>query len=157
MNNILVSNCPKNTHFIDDIRDLNVFKELTILMVDDDENMRFLIAEIFEIYGTKVMTATNPLEAFELIRKIKLDLLISDINMPERNGYWLIQQVRTLTDSKNREIPAIAFTGDAGLNIQKKAIAAGFQTCICKTSTIEQLVTEITKLLKPSWKLRREE
>ena len=152
MNNICVSNNLGDAHFQDDARNLNIFKGLTILAVDDDQNMLFLITEIFEIYGIKVMTASNALEAFEVIKQCKLDLLISDINMPEEDGYWLIRKVRTLTLSEKREIPAIAFTGNTEDKAEKKALASGFQTYIQKPSDVEQLVTETAKLLQRSVK-----
>jgi two-component system OmpR family response regulator len=151
MNNICMSNNFEDAHFEDDKRDLDIFKGLTILAVDDDCNMLFLISEIFASYGTKVMTASNALEAFEVIEKCQLDLLISDIAMVGEDGYWLIRKVRTLTPSEKREIPAIAFTGNAEAT-HKKALAFGFQAYIQKPSDVEQLVTETAKLLKSSGK-----
>jgi two-component system, OmpR family, response regulator len=150
MNNICVSNNFETTYFEDDTKDLDIFKGLTILAVDDDENILFFMTEIFEIYGINVMTASNALEALELIEQFHLDLLISDINIPGEDGYWLIRKVRTLTPPKKREIPAIAFTGKAESKSNNKALASGFQTYIQKPSHVEELVTETTKLLKRS-------
>ncbi|QSJ18951.1 response regulator [Nostoc sp. UHCC 0702] len=152
MSKICVPNNFESTNFEDETRDLDIFKGLTILVVDDDDNMRFFISEIFEIYGSKVMVADNALEAFELIEQFQLDLLISDINMPGENGYWLIRKVRTLTSLKKREIPAIAFSGNPEAKAHKKALASGFQTYIQKPSKVEQLVAETIKLLKLSVK-----
>ncbi|MBD2344751.1 response regulator [Anabaena subtropica] len=153
MNNIYVSNQSENVNLADDTEDLDIFPELTILVVDDDDNMRFLITEVFEIYGFKVMAATNALEAFELIEQFHLDLLISDINMPGENGYWLIQKIRKLTSPKKSEIPAIAFTANMEANAHNKALASGFQAYLQKPSKIEQILAEATKLLKGSVKL----
>ncbi|AFY41918.1 response regulator receiver protein [Nostoc sp. PCC 7107] len=153
MNKIYGSHNFENVNLSDDTKDLDILPELTILVVDDDENMRLSLTDIFEICGIKVMTASNALEAFDLVEKFKLDLLISDINMPGENGYWLIEQIRKITSPKKSEIPAIAYTGNTEANAQKKALASGFQTYIQKPSKIQHLLTEVTKLLKFSQKL----
>jgi CheY-like chemotaxis protein len=142
-----LSNNSDNAHFEDDIRDLEMFKGLTILAVDDDHNILFLISEIFESYGIKVITVDNALEAFKVIEQYKLDLLISDITMPGKSGYWLIRKIRTLTSPRKREIPAIAFTANTEAKADKEAIASGFQTYIQKP-WIDQLITETVNLLK---------
>ncbi|MBW4428414.1 MAG: response regulator [Nostoc desertorum CM1-VF14] len=147
MNNSCFSNNPDNEDLEDNIIDLDIFKGLTILAVDNDSSILFLITEIFETYGVKVITADNALKAFEVIEQHKLDLLISDITMPGESGHWLIRKVRTLTSLTTREIPAIAFTGNTEAKADKEAIASGFQTFIQKP-WINELVIETTKLLK---------
>ena len=147
MNNICLSNNSDNAHFEYDTTDLDMFKGLTILAVDDDPNILFLISEIFESYGIKVITVDNALEAFEVIKQDKPDLLISDITMPGKSGYWLIRKIRTLTSPGKRKIPAIAFTANIEAKAGKEAIASGFQTYIQKP-WVDQLITETTKLLR---------
>ncbi|MEH2080019.1 MAG: response regulator [Nostoc sp.] len=155
MNNIRVSTNLARANFKENIKNLNSFKGSTILAVDDDPNILFLITEIFESCGIKVITADNALEAFEAIEQFQLDLLISDINMPGKSGYWLIRKVRTLTPLKKREIPAIAFTGNIEANAHKEAIAFGYQTYIQKPR-MGELVTETARLLRRSIDLLHE-
>ncbi|WP_375479267.1 response regulator [uncultured Nostoc sp.] len=153
MNNIRVSTNLAHANLKDNIKNLNSFKGSTILAVDDDLNILFLITEIFESCGIKVITADNALEAFEAIEQFQLDLLISDINMPGKSGYWLIQKVRTLTPPKKRKIPAIAFTGNT--DAHNEAIAFGYQTYIQKPR-MGELVTETARLLRRSIDLLHE-
>ncbi|MBE8987452.1 response regulator [Nostoc sp. LEGE 12450] len=127
--------------------DIDIFKGLTILAVDDTNDILILISYIFESYGIHVMTASSATAAFEIIKQFPVDLLISDIAMPEKSGYWLIQKVRTLTHPQKREIPAIAFTGSVEDNSSEKALAFGFHIYLQKSSTPKLLITEVVKLL----------
>ncbi|MEH1797590.1 MAG: response regulator [Nostoc sp.] len=133
-----------------DRRDLDIFQGLTILVVDDSTDILFLITYIFESYGIQVITASNALEAFEIIKQYQVDLLIIDIDMPFEKGYSLIQKVRSLTSLLTREIPAIAFTGSSEDKVDKKALASGFQSYMQKPSDLEQFITEVAKLLQIS-------
>ena len=131
-----------------DRRDLDIFQGLTILVVDDSTDILFLITYIFESYGIQVITASNALEAFEIIKQYQVDLLIIDIDMPFENRYSLIQKVRSLTSPLTREIPAIAFTDSSKDKVDKKALASGFQSYMQKPSDLEQFITEVAKLLQ---------
>ena len=133
-----------------DRKDLDILQGLTILVVDNNTDILFLITHIFESYGIQVITASNTSTAFEIIKQYRVDLLIIDIAMPFDNGYSLIQKVRSLTSPQTREIPAIAFTGSSENKADKKALAAGFQTYIQKPSDLEQFITEVLRLLKVS-------
>ncbi|MBD2362529.1 response regulator [Anabaena minutissima FACHB-250] len=135
-----------------DIRDLAILKGITILAVDNDQDILVLITDILEAYGIQVLTALSAISALEMIKQFPVDLLISDINMPGEDGYWLIQKVRTLTPPQKREIPAIAFTGNAKDQADQKARESGFQSYLQKPSTVNKLVTEIAKLLQHSGK-----
>lgn len=144
-----MSNNFKNTHFQDNAKYLDIFQELTILMVDDDENILFFITEVFEIYEINIITTSNGLKAFEIIEQCEVDLLISNINMPGKDGYWLINKVRKLASPRKREIPAVAFTGSTEY---QKILASGFNLYIQKPSPMQKLIREIAKLLQSSAK-----
>ncbi|WP_341527648.1 response regulator [Nostoc sp. UHCC 0302] len=152
MNNSYVPNNFDEISFEYNKRDLDIVKGLTIIAVDDDKDILVLITEIFEPYGIKVLTALSAISAFEIIKNFPVDLLISDIAMTEEDGYWLIQKVRSLASQQKREIPAVAFTGNTEYKARNKAFVSGFKTYIQKPSDVEQLVTEVAKLLKCSAK-----
>lgn len=116
-----------------------------ILVVDDEADTRELIAFVLEELGAKVITATSAKEALTLLEELTPDLLISDIGMPEMDGYSLMRQVRSLNLTK--QIPAIALTAYASEADQKQAILAGFQLHIAKPLEIEQLTQAIISLL----------
>jgi CheY-like chemotaxis protein len=80
-----------------------------------------------------VSTATSAHEALLMLPQAKPDVLLSDIGMPDMDGYMLIQQVRTLAPEQGGQILAIALTAYAGETNQQQVIAAGFQKHIPTT------------------------
>ncbi|MBD2001557.1 response regulator [Oculatella sp. FACHB-28] len=110
------------------------------LVVDDDTDTRDFIEFLLEQAGAKVNTAASAREALTALMRFKPDVLLSDIGMPDMDGYMLLRQVRTLPPEQGGEIPAIALTAYAGELDQKQAIAAGFQHHIAKPVEPEQLV-----------------
>jgi PAS domain S-box-containing protein len=116
-----------------------------ILIVDDEADTRELIAFLLQEYGAKIITATSAKEALTLLEELTPDLIISDIGMPEMDGYSLMRQVRSLNPTK--KIPAIALTAYASEADQKQAINSGFQLHIAKPLEIEQLTQAIVSLL----------
>jgi two-component system OmpR family response regulator len=139
-----------NETFLENKIDLDKLKGCTVLAVDNDHSILSLLAEIFETYGLKVLTALSAISAFEIIKKIRVDILISDITMIGEDGYWLIQKIRTFTNPQVRNIPAIAFSGRAEAKIRQEALASGYHTYLQKPAGVVELLTEILELLKPS-------
>jgi PAS domain S-box-containing protein len=127
--------------------DLNGIK---ILVVDDETDTRELVAFVLEQQGAQVITASSAHEALLVLTQAKPDVLLSDIGMPDMDGYMLIQQVRTLAPEQGGQIPAIALTAYAGETNQQQVIAAGFQKHISKPIEPEVLVQAIAQLVRPT-------
>jgi CheY-like chemotaxis protein len=125
--------------------DLNGIK---ILIVDDDTDGRELVAFLLEQLGAQVISATSAHEALLILPQAKPDVLLSDIGMPDMDGYMLIQQVRTFSPEQGGQIPAIALTAYAGDMNQQQALAAGFQKHISKPIEAEELIQVISSLIK---------
>lgn len=134
----------------ENLTNLDIFKGRTILAVDDNEDMLILIHYIFENYGIQVITISSASEALEIIKESEIDLLITDIAMPEEDGFSLIRKIRTLMHPQKRVIPAIAFTGSIGNQVHEKTLGSEFQAYIKKPSDPTQLITEVAKLLRSS-------
>ncbi|HEY9826753.1 MAG TPA: ATP-binding protein [Stenomitos sp.] len=124
--------------------DLNGIK---ILVVDDEPDTRDLVAFVLEQQGAQVTVATSAYEALVSLPKAKPDVLVSDIGMPEMDGYMLIQQVRALPPDQGGQTPAIALTAYAGDTNQRQVLAAGFQKHISKPIEPEELVQVIFHLI----------
>lgn len=116
-----------------------------IIVVDDEADSRNFVAFVLEQAGAQVIALSSGLEALQVIRDSQYDLLVSDIGMPEMDGYMLLQQARL--SQQNQEIPAIALTAYAGEYDQKQAIAAGFQEHMSKPVDAEKLVQAIKTAL----------
>jgi PAS domain S-box-containing protein len=123
-----------------------------ILIVDDETDTRELIAFVLEQAGANVTTAASAVEALHLFTQSQFDVLISDIGMPEMDGYTLMQQVRVMAEAEKGSangfvMPiAIALTAYAGEMNQQQALAAGFQHHFAKPVELEILLRTIISL-----------
>lgn len=121
-------------------------KGLRVLVVDDDADTLELNAIILEQYGAQVITAASVSAAIVVITQFKLDILVSDIAMPEEDGYSLIRKVRTLEAEQGGFLPAIALTAYARDTERILALDAGFQMHVKKPVDPIELVTIVGKL-----------
>ncbi|MBD2082890.1 ATP-binding protein [Leptolyngbya sp. FACHB-17] len=118
------------------------------LVVDDDTDSRDFVAFLLERAGANVITVASASEAFQALTHSRFDVLLSDIGMPEMDGYMLIQQIRALPSEQGGQIPAIALTAYAGELNQQQALAAGFQRHLAKPIDPSALIATITALIR---------
>ncbi|WP_180277654.1 PAS domain S-box protein [Nostoc sp. 'Peltigera malacea cyanobiont' DB3992] len=127
--------------------DLPNFKGLKVLLVDDERDTRELIAFILEQSGAVVIQAASAMEALQIMPQFQPNLLLSDIGMPEVDGYMLIRQIRAMSPELGGKIPAIALTAYAGEVDYQQAIAAGFGQHITKPVEPAKLLRAIANLI----------
>ena len=120
---------------------------LRVLVVDDDADSRLLLSFILECVDVQVMMATSALEALEVIQEFKPNLLISDIAMPDVDGYSFIRKIRTFEPPLGT-IPAIAVTAVDTEEGREFAFLCGFQSYFIKPVDPIDLTTEIARLLE---------
>jgi signal transduction histidine kinase/DNA-binding response OmpR family regulator len=118
----------------------NLLKGLRILVVDDEADSRDLVTAILTRCGCKVKCCQSAAEALKTFREWKPDLLVSDIGMPQEDGYALIKKLRKLRLKLAREIPAIALTAYATDDDRARTLSAGFQMHVAKPIEPEALV-----------------
>ncbi|MGH8865696.1 MAG: hybrid sensor histidine kinase/response regulator [Burkholderiales bacterium] len=123
---------------------------LWALVVDDEADARDLIATLLRQCGARVTTASSAAEAFGLLREgeadARPDVLVSDIGMPDEDGYQLLRRVRSLAPDEGGSIPAVALTAYGRARDRIKALSAGFQTHIPKPVEPEELMMVIAGL-----------
>jgi PAS domain S-box-containing protein len=116
------------------------------LVVDDDpdtlEMLRFVLSES----GAEVFTATSVGEAIRVLDHTEPNLLISDLAMPDEDGYELITKVRALPQGRGTHVPAIALSAYTRPDDRSRAITAGFQMHLCKPIDPEVLVDVVADL-----------
>ncbi|MEH2043158.1 PAS domain S-box protein [Nostoc sp.] len=127
--------------------DLPNFNGLKVLLVDDERDTRELIAFILEQSGAVVIQAASAIEALRIMPQFQPNLLLSDIGMPEVDGYMLIRQIRAMSPELGGKIPAIALTAYAGEVDYQQAIAAGFGQHITKPVEPAKLLRAIANLI----------
>ncbi len=122
---------------------------LQVLVVDDNDDTRDFFSFVLQQFGAIVTAVASGDEALQALTQSKPDILLSDIGMPEMNGYMLMQQVRTLEAKLGgKKMPAIALTAYAGEINQQYALRAGFQQHIVKPVAPEELLMAISNLVQ---------
>ena len=124
--------------------------DLRVLVVDDHLDSREFVTFVVEHAGAKVTAVSSAIAALQLLSTATFDLLLSDIGMPEMDGYALIRQMRQLPGEQGK-IPAIALTAYAGEIDQQQALAAGFQQHLAKPVNLEQIVEAVTRCIQSKY------
>ncbi|MEK6333616.1 MAG: ATP-binding protein [Acidobacteriota bacterium] len=106
--------------------------DLRVLIVDDEPDARELVAAVLTESGAEVTSVGSAGEALARMAQQQFDVLVSDIGMPEMDGYALISKVRQLPVERGGKIPAAALTAYAGIEDQTRALSAGYQMHIPK-------------------------
>jgi CheY-like chemotaxis protein/two-component sensor histidine kinase len=120
---------------------------IRVLVVDDDTDSREFIAFVLEQLGAQVNTVTSAGEAIATLEQSQPNILLSDIGMPNMDGYMLMRQIRAMPPEQGGQILAIALTAYAGEIDRQQALAAGFQHHLAKPVEPNELVKVILNLL----------
>jgi PAS domain S-box-containing protein len=123
--------------------------DLTVLYVDDLPEARELVDAVLSLYGAKVITVQTAAQAIEIVRESTPDVLVSDIGLPDEDGYTLIRRIRSLDSPEGRAIPAIALTGYARPEDRLRAKHEGFQMHLAKPVEPFELVALVKSLVAP--------
>jgi signal transduction histidine kinase/CheY-like chemotaxis protein len=118
-------------------------EDVRILVVDDAADARALLTTILEQCGASVRAVASAAEALDALNAFKPDLLVSDIGMPDEDGYSLIRKVRALAPEQGGQIPAVALTAYAGEEDRLRALLAGYQLHVAKPINPAELITVV--------------
>jgi two-component system chemotaxis response regulator CheY len=118
-----------------------------VLLVDDSQTMR----EIFKVYlmgGKYVFTeAATAARALQLLRLVKTDIVVADVNMPGMDGLEFVKQVRANERPEVRTVPVVLISGDKSQELGARAVAAGANAFLRKPVDAQQMVTLIEQLI----------
>lgn len=123
---------------------------LRIIIVDDEPDSLDFIAFVIEQAGAEVIAIPSAIEALQTLQQIQPHLIISDIGMPEMDGYMFIEQIRTKLPQEHRDVVAIALTAFAGEVNERQVMMAGFHKHLAKPIDPDELVATITRLVTDS-------
>jgi CheY-like chemotaxis protein len=116
-----------------------------------DVDTRDLIAAVLVQHGADVIVAESSIRALREVKRLRPDLIISDIGMSGENGYELISKVRALDPEAGGRIPAIALTACAGIGDRRRALLSGFQMHLPKPVEPDDLLAMVLSLtFKPA-------
>jgi signal transduction histidine kinase len=120
---------------------------LRVLVVDDDADSRETIAGILEAVGASIVLAESASTGLQRLLQHDVDVIVSDVAMPHRDGIAFIEDVRRLSHDVKRAVPAIALTALARDDDRRRVLAAGFQAHASKPVSADQLVRCVAAVL----------
>jgi CheY-like chemotaxis protein len=127
----------------------DLLRGLRVLTVDDQQDTRELIALALGRYGAEVRASDSASNALEMIKDWRPHVVVSDIGLPEMDGYDFLRRLREIEGDGER-IPAIAVTGYAGALDESKALNAGYAVHLSKPIELSALATAIAKVSRRS-------
>jgi signal transduction histidine kinase/CheY-like chemotaxis protein len=119
---------------------------IRIVVVDDDADTRELLAVVLRRHGADVQPVASAAEGMEALVDLQADVLISDLSMPDEDGYALVGKLRARGDAAGR-IPAVALTALARDEDRERALAAGFQNYLAKPVDPAELASVVRGLV----------
>ncbi len=125
----------------------NILRGLRILVVDDEPDSRELVATILKRCGGEVRCSKSAADAIRAFKEWHPDLLISDIAMPNEDGFILLKKLRSLKSKRAKQIPAVALSAYASDEDRSLALEKGFQLHLPKPIEPDDLVTSIAAAL----------
>ncbi|MCC2681750.1 MAG: response regulator receiver domain protein (CheY-like) [Nitrosospira multiformis] len=125
-----------------------------VLLVDDEEDALTITRLMLELHGAEVVIAPAAAEGLEKVQTYVPDIIISDISMPQMDGYQFIRAVRNLPAHKGRNTPALALSAFNRPRDRASALDAGFLAYLSKPVLLQELITEIMTTINSAapWK-----
>lgn len=121
---------------------------LKVLLAEDNEVNQLLAKSILQYWGLESKIAITGSEVLELVKREEFDVILMDIQMPEKSGIEATTEIRNLQDPKKRNIPIIALTANALKGEEKKYLAAGMDDFLTKPFKANELHDVITRVIK---------
>jgi PAS domain S-box-containing protein len=124
------------------------FSDVTTLVVDDDQETRELFAELLTLHGGRVLPVATAAEAFEIVQREPVDVVVMDIGLPQENGFSLLKRIRALESVQGvPPVPIVAVTAYAGPHAHAEALRAGFAAYVPKPAPPDELLGAIRHAL----------
>ncbi len=119
---------------------------LFIVLVDDDQATRYSLAALLRFEGAAVAAASSVDDAWKHIKAKKPDIVLTDVSMPDKDGFELLALIRQSEWPALREVPVIAVSGHGSESLARTTHAAGFSAQLMKPIIFEQLTDQIAAL-----------
>lgn len=120
--------------------------QLTILYIEDNSENRLLVKRVLEAEGYKVIEADSGMDGLTKAEKMRLDLVLMDINLPEMDGYELTRRLKRMKHLQG--VPVVAMTANVMKGDREKTLAAGCDGYIQKPIDVDQLPIQIGRFLQ---------
>jgi len=124
-----------------------VLDHTVVVIVEDDDDIRFALGEFLTQKGANVFACPDARMALEAVRTHRPDIVLSDIGLPNRDGFELLQDIRSLNSGESCHVPVIAMTALEGIVDHTPTIDSGFQATLRKPFKPEQLLSAVASTL----------
>jgi signal transduction histidine kinase/CheY-like chemotaxis protein len=121
---------------------------LKVLVVDDEPDANEMVQTLLTSCGAEVRVAASTRQALDILDRWRPDVLVSDIGMPDEDGYVLIREVRQRPRSRGGDVPAVALTAYARVEDRVKILNAGFQMHVSKPVEPTELVAVVASITR---------
>ena len=121
---------------------------ITIVIVEDHSDTLFFLTQFLNREGAKVVAADNAFDGLQAIKTHRPNIVLSDINLPKRDGFELLRDIRALEPRDVGGLPVIAMTVFTGTTYPDHMIGAGFKACLNKPFNPDELLEAIQSVLK---------
>jgi signal transduction histidine kinase/CheY-like chemotaxis protein len=118
---------------------------VNVLLVDDDSDTLTLMTTALRKRQANVTAVSSAVEAIQAITRRRPDVLVSDIAMPDEDGYGLIEKIRRLENGDSDIIPAVAITAYAKEEDRERALSSGFQIYLAKPVELTELISVVAR------------
>jgi signal transduction histidine kinase len=119
---------------------------ISVLVVDDDVDSRTFVCQLLQNHGATVTVSDSTSDALLRFKELRPDVIISDIGMPDQDGYALIKRVRSLTSDEGGDTPALALTAYVSRQDENAALSAGYHRHVRKPVDVSELITAVAEL-----------
>jgi PAS domain S-box-containing protein len=119
---------------------------LSVLIVDDEPEACDFLVSVFQSCGAEVLAARSGEEALAIVREHQPSVIVSDIGMPEMDGYELLRRIRQLETGQDRRIPAIALTAFARSEDRTRSLLSGYIAHLAKPVEASEIVAMVASM-----------
>jgi signal transduction histidine kinase/ActR/RegA family two-component response regulator len=127
----------------------HVLSDISVLVIEDEPGIRSFLERALADEGAEVVAASSVKEAMDALGVRLYDVILSDVMMPEEDGYDFIRRIRACKDPIRQRVPVVALTALAQEEEQKKLLAAGFDEYVAKPVQLESLISKVKHIARP--------
>jgi CheY-like chemotaxis protein len=117
-----------------------------VLLVEAEPRVRDVMADVLRQYGARVTSVESAVAGLAVVKRERPDALLSNISMPDKDGYWLIREIRKLPPNQGGDVPAAAVTGLTAREDRLACLQAGFQYHVPKPVALSRLAGVVALL-----------